>query len=208
MKIPGNRNSMCRVSLLALSLALLFWGSFAFASEGGGEGHGGGGHEGAEAKGWVATDTYRVINFVVLAAALVFLLKKPLAQALGGRIEGIRSQLDELESRKADAEKTMAEYNARIAGLSKEAGGIIAEYVRQGNEAKAKILREAEMSAQKLEEQARRNIENEFAIAKQRLQQDVFESAMAKAEEIIRKNITADDQNRLVDEYLDKVVAS
>jgi F-type H+-transporting ATPase subunit b len=44
-------------------------------------------------------------------------------------------------------------------------------------------------------------------VAKQRLQQDIFEKAMTKAEEIIKKNITADDQNRLVDEYLDKVVA-
>jgi F-type H+-transporting ATPase subunit b len=79
--------------------------------------------------------------------------------------------------------------------------------VRQGNEAKARILKEAEASAYKLEEQARRNIENEFQAAKQRLQQDIFEKAMIKAEEIIKKNITADDQNRLVDEYLDKVVA-
>ncbi len=208
MKIPGSRNNLCRASLLVLSLAVLLWGGFAFASTGEGGGHGGEGHGGAEAKGWVATDTYRVMNFVVLAAALIFLLKKPLAKALSGRIDGIQAQLDDLESQKANAEKTLAEYKARIAGLSKEAEGIIAEYIRQGNEAKAKILREAEMSAQKLEEQARRNIENEFAIAKQRLQQDVFEKAMAKAEEIIRKNITADDQNRLVDEYLDKVVAS
>ncbi|MDA8403530.1 MAG: ATP synthase F0 subunit B [Desulfobacteraceae bacterium] len=223
MKIPGSRNNGRHIAVLILLLGGLLWGGLSFAASGGEGGHGaeghasaevkgggggGEGHGGAEAKGWAATDTYRVMNFAVLAAALIFLLKKPLVKALSGRIDGIRAQLDDLEARKSDAEKTLAEYNARISKLSKEAEDIMAEYVRQGNESKARILKEAELSARKLEEQARRNIENEFAVAKQRLQQEVFETAMIRAEEIIRKNITADDQNRLVDEYLDKVVAS
>jgi F-type H+-transporting ATPase subunit b len=173
----------------------------AFAASGGGE------HGEVKAKGWVATDTYRVLNFAVLAGALVFLLRKPLSQALGSRIKGIQAQLEDLEAKKAEAEKILSEYNAKISRLSQESEGIVSEYIRQGNEAKARILKEAEASAYKLEEQARRNIENEFELAKQRLQQDIFEKAMVKAEEIIKKNITADDQNRLVDEYLDKVVA-
>ena len=43
----------------------------------------GSGHEGA-AKGWETTDTYRIMNFVVLAVALYFALRKPVAQALQG----------------------------------------------------------------------------------------------------------------------------
>ncbi len=164
-------------------------------------------HAEVKAKGWLPTDTYRVLNFAVLAGALVFLLRKPISQALDSRIKGIQAQLEDLEAKKAEAEKVLSEYNAKIAKLSQESEGIVAEYIRQGNEAKARILKEAEASAYKLEEQARRNIENEFEVAKQRLQQDIFEKAMTKAEEIIKKNITADDQNRLVDEYLDKVVA-
>jgi len=225
MRIPDKAGRHQYVVLIMmLMLSVLFWGGLAVASssEGGGHGksheqavesHGQGveNHEHAEGhehkKGWVATDTYRVMNFAVLAGVLIFLLKKPVAQALDSRIKGIKTQLDELEARKNDAEKTLAEYNARIAKLSLESDKVIAEYIRQGDEAKARILKEAELSANKLEEQARRNIESEFALAKQRLQEEIFEKAMAKAEEIIKKNITADDQNRLVDEYLDKVVA-
>ena len=206
MKIPVMRRGRRRGMLLAMSMLVLLWGGLAFASSGG-NAHEGDAHGEVKAKGWVATDTYRVLNFAVLAGALVFLLRKPLSQALDSRIKGIRAQLEDLEAKKAEAEKVLSEYNAKIARLSQESEGIVAEYVRQGNEAKARILKEAELSAYKLEEQARRNIENEFEVAKLRLQQDIFEKAMIKAEEIIKKNITADDQNRLVDEYLDKVVA-
>jgi len=206
MKIPVMRKGRRRGLLLAMSMLVLLWGGLAFASSGG-NAHEGDAHGEVKAKGWVATDTYRVLNFAVLAGALVFLLRKPLSQALDSRIKGIRAQLEDLEAKKAEAEKVLSEYNAKIARLSQESEGIVAEYVRQGNEAKVRILKEAELSAYKLEEQARRNIENEFEVAKLRLQQDIFEKAMIKAEEIIKKNITADDQNRLVDEYLDKVVA-
>lgn len=225
MKIPVLKKGRWRVLLLAMAVVMLLGGAVAMASSGaashgadphaaaadthGADKHGEASHEGGGhgTKGWVATDTYRVMNFAVLAIALVILLKKPLSQALSGRIKGIQAQLEDLEAKKLEAEKVLSEYNAKISRLSQEADAIVADYIRQGNEAKARILKEAESSAFKLEEQARRNIENEFELAKQKLQQDIFEKAMVKAEEIIKKNITAADQNRLVDEYLDKVVA-
>jgi F-type H+-transporting ATPase subunit b len=203
MKIPVN-GKWRRTLLLSVMAFLLMWSGLALASSGGDPGDG---HGDVKAKGWVATDTYRVLNFAVLAAALIFLLRKPLSQALDSRIKGIQAQLEDLETKKIEAEKIMADYNDRIAKLSQESDTIVAEYIRQGNEAKARILKEAESAAFKLEEQAKRNIQNEFELAKKRLQQDIFEKALVKAEEIIKKNITADDQNRLVDEYLDKVVA-
>jgi F-type H+-transporting ATPase subunit b len=158
-------------------------------------------------KGWVSTDTFRVMNFTVLAVALFFVLRKPLSQALSSRIKGIKEQLDELEAQKAEAEKKLAEYNQKLAQLEKEAEKIVDDYVRQGNEAKARILKEAEASAEKLQVQARRNIEHEFAQAKLELQKEIFEKSLVKAEEIIRSKFSGKDQDRIVDDYLKKVVA-
>ena len=158
-------------------------------------------------KGWVSTDTFRVMNFVVLVVALVFVLRKPLSQALGSRIKSIKGQIDDLESQKAEAEKQLAEYNDKLAQLEKEAETIIADYVRQGNEAKARILKEAEASAEKLQVQARRNIEQEFKQAKLELQKEIFEKSLVKAEDIIKSKFTGEDQDRIVDDYLKKVVA-
>jgi len=158
-------------------------------------------------KGWVSTDTYRVMNFAVLAIALVFVLRKPLSQALSSRIKGIKEQLDDLEAQKAEAEKKLAEYNQQLAQLEKEAEKIVDDYVRQGNEAKARILKEAEASAEKLQVQARRNIEHEFTQAKLELQKEIFEKSLVKAEEIIKGKFTGQDQDRIVDDYLKKVVA-
>lgn len=82
------------------------------------------------------------------------------------------------------------------------------DYVRQGQEAKARILKEAESAAEKIQVQARRNIEHEFEQTKARLQREIFEQALAKAEALLKQNVTAEDQAHLVEDYLQKVVAS
>jgi F-type H+-transporting ATPase subunit b len=205
MKVPifsGKRGHRVRWRLpLALAALLLFGGTLALAASG--EGHGGD----AGTQGWVATDTYRVMNFAVLAIGLFLVLKKPLSQALGGRIQSIKEQLEELEEKKKAAEARLAEYDAKMAELDKEAEGLLAEYVKQGEDAKARILKEAEAAAEKLKEQASKNIESEFLQAKAELKAEIVAKALAKAEEIIKGKINSEDQEKLVDEYLEKVVA-
>jgi F-type H+-transporting ATPase subunit b len=201
MKISGTGRShpMKKNKALIISYVLLFV-IFSISTALCASGEGG-------TKGWVSTDTFRVMNFTVLAVALFFVLRKPLSQALSSRIKGIKEQLDELEAQKAEAEKKLAEYNQKLSQLEKEAEKIVDDYVRQGNEAKARILKEAEASAEKLQVQARRNIEHEFAQAKLELQKEIFEKSLVKAEEIIRSKFSGKDQDRIVDDYLKKVVA-
>jgi len=191
----------CLTAFCLMVVLLLCSAGGVMASGGGGEGGAGGGSH------WQATDTYKVMNFAVLAIGLFFLLKKPVAQALNARIDGIKEQLGELEAQKKSAEDELAKYNEKLATLEGEAETIVAEYIRQGEEAKTRILAEAEKSAEKLEEQAKKNIENEFQRAKADIQAEIIDKALLQAEEIIKSKISDDDQNSLVDEYLDKVVA-
>ena len=198
--VIGCRHSLIKsrtIMAVAIILLLFLFSGVGMASAGGDN----------ASKGWVDTDTYKVMNFAVLAIGLFILLRKPVSQALNDRIKGIKEQLGELEEKKEAAEKKLAEYNEKFMKLDKEAKQIVAEYIKQGNEAKARILKEAESSALKLEEQAKKNIENEFKKAKTKLHEEIFEQALVKAEGIIQNKITSEDQDKLVNEYLEKVVA-
>ena len=196
MKMQG----FMKTFYVILIVSMLACYGVAFASSGGE-------HHDAKPKGWVSTDTYRVLNFLVLLGGLVFLLRKPVSQALGARIEGIQKQLEELEAKKVEAEKHVAECNQKLKNLEQEADQIIASYVQQGEAAKARILEEAGKMSEKLQEQASKNIDQEFKQARKVLQEEMLEKASLMAEEIIKKTITSADQERLVGEYLEKVVA-
>jgi len=185
----------------AAGLILFISAGIALASSAGGE-------EAAEHAGWLATDTYKLINFAVLAGALFYLAKKPVKEFFSSRIKSIKDELADLEQKKADAEKKLAGYADKIANLDKESEKIIEAYVRQGEDARKRILAEAELQAVKLEEMAKRNIEQEFKVAKAALMQEIAEGAFERAEGLIRESISSEDQDRLVDDYLNKVVAS
>ena len=227
MKIPGRcgkqgLRTVCAILVLAVAVVVVglvpVWAASGghaeesgHAADAGHAAEGGhaaeSGHGGVHSPPWLVTDTAKVLNFAVLAIVLFIVLRKPASQALNGRIKGIAEELEDLETRKAEVERQLADYNKKLTALDKESEQIVAEYIRQGEDAKARILKEAESTAEKLEDQAKKNIEHEFKQAKLTLQSEIVEKALARAEQAIKDQVTDQDQDRLVDEYLNKVVA-
>ncbi|MBG0780610.1 MAG: ATP synthase F0 subunit B, partial [Desulfotignum balticum] len=119
----------------------------------------------------------------------------------------IADELKDLEQKKAEAEKQLAEYQARFNDLDQESRRIIQDYILQGEEAKKRIIAQAEAQAEKLEDMAKRTIEQEFKSARIKLQQEISSLAVAQAQDVIQNAISSEDQEKLVDDYLKKVVA-
>ncbi len=165
-----------------------------------------GGHGGVH-NAWLANDTWKVLNFGILAIAGFLIAKKPVKEFFSSRAKGIEDELNDLEAQKAEAEKMLAEYQAKFNNLEQESKQIVADYIKQGEAAKERILAEAQAQAEKLEDTAKRNIEQEFKAARAQLQQEIALKAMEKAEEFIKESISSEDQEKLVDDYLKKVVA-
>jgi len=172
-------------------------GSVAWASSAGGAVH----------NSWLEIDTWKVLNFGILAIAGFFIAKKPVVQFFSSRKQEIADELSGLEQKKADAEKMLVEYQAKFKNLDQESKQIVADYIKQGEEAKVRILAEAAAQADKLEDMAKRTIEQEFKAAKAALKQEIVELAMEQAEAVIKESISSEDQDNLVDQYLKKVVA-
>ncbi|MCA1784570.1 MAG: ATP synthase F0 subunit B, partial [Desulfobacteraceae bacterium] len=145
--------------------------AMAWAAAGGGEVH----------NSWLEIDTWKTLNFAVLAIALFLLGRKPVKAFFSSRKKEIADEIRDLEQKKADAEKQLAEYQARFKNLDQESKQIIADYIKQGEKAKERIIAQAQAQAVKLEDMAKRNIEQEFKAARLQLQQDIAEIAIQKA---------------------------
>ena len=137
---------------------------------------------------------WRTTNFAGLVFILVFFLRKPFADGLSGRRDGIKDQLEALESRKAEAEQLYKEAEAKLARLDDEVNAIITEAVKQGEAEKEKIIADAERNAGDIKRQA------EMAVA-----HEIAEQAVLLAEELVKKNIQPADQSRMVELSLEKV---
>ncbi len=200
MKALGKRETTHFIVSLLVILSVFFVVGAVFASSG--DGHGESSFD--KTKDLI----YRTMNFVVLAGGLVFLLRKPVAKGLEARRQGIREQLAGLEKQKQEAEQQLKEYQGKLARLDQEVQGIVAEYVKQGEATKAKIIEEAKAAAEKLQDQAKKNIEHEFEMARQQLRIELAQQTITMAENLISKNIKSEDQERIIGEYLTKVVVA
>lgn len=165
-----------------------------------------------DAGGSLSTDKlidlfWRVVNFAALMIILVKFGAKPIASGLAGRQKKIKDSIEDLESRRDKAEKTYREFEAKLAGMEKEIDTIVDKAVAQAEIEKAKILEKAENSAADMKRQAEMTVHNEITEARRKLKNDIADQATVMAEELIRKNLTDDDQVKIIEDYLDKVGA-
>lgn len=202
MKYTAQQNGR-RISVITIAAVCLLAGLAAagFASEGGE-----GAHHVDTAKqlkdfGW------RVLDFSLLVALVVWALKKAdVKGSLAQRQASIDKALKEADEAKAAAERKLAEYSAKLAAANKEIDEIYAAIRTEGEAEKARIIAEARVTAEKIREQAKQTAGQEVLKARTELRKEAARLAVEIAEQNIKEKIRKDDQDRLVGEYLTKVV--
>jgi F-type H+-transporting ATPase subunit b len=149
---------------------------------------------------------WRTVNFLVFAGILIYLVYKPAKQFFAQRATDIGETFEELETKRAEAEAALVAAQERLAQVDAEREKLMEQFLAEGEAEKAKIIQKAEMVAARIKEMAALSIEQETKKAAQELRKEVAEQATQMAEELIRKEITSTDHNKLVEEYLQKVV--
>lgn len=184
----------------ALSLAVIATAGLVWASEGGGGHHV---DSGAQMKDFI----WRVVDFAVLAGVIVWALaKQNVKGGLKARQDSIEAALREAAEARKSAELKLKEYNSKLESANKEIDELSAAIRKDAETEKARIIAEATAAAGKITEQARQMADQETLKARIALRQEAAQLAVELAEKKIRDNITKNDQERLVGDYLTKVV--
>jgi len=168
-----------------------------------GDGHG----EGSLSPAKLKDLFWRVINFIALMIILVKFGAKPIASALGGRQATVKHELEDLETRREDAEKQYREFESKLATVEKDIDSIVEKAVAQAEVEKTKILEKAEQAVDDMKRQAEMSIQNEISEARRDLKNEVADQAAVMAQELIVKNLNQEDQVKIIENYLNKVGA-
>ncbi len=182
-----------------VSVLVLVSVSLALASEGGG-GHGGG--EGSS----LGTMIWRIVNFVILFALLWKLLADKIKKYFVDRREEIAQMIDEADKAKADAEAQYADIQGKLKNVEKDIQDIKTAIMGELGSEKARIIEEGKVAAERIIQQAKWTAEQEVVKAKNELKDHVVEMAGDMASGMITKSMSPDDQKRILEEYLEKVV--
>lgn len=149
---------------------------------------------------------WRVLNFVLFAGILWYFVGGLARKFFTGRREGIRQGLDDLEARRAEAKKRLADMEARIANLESERQAILDESAAQAERLKAGILEEARRQADQILEQARRTAENEGRTILAEVRAAVADEIVDAAQKALVEKLDAQGHDALIAKSLNKVV--
>jgi len=194
------RNTMLKTILTTLLVLGVVAMACASESGGGGGGHAGGG---AQLKDFI----WRVIDFSVLAAIIIWaLIKQNVKGGLKARQDEIERTLRDAAEARDAAELKLKEYTIKLEQANREIDEISATIRHEAELEKSRIVAEAAVMATKIQEQARQVADQEVQKARAELREEAARLAVELAEKKIREHITKSDQDRLVGDYLTKVV--
>jgi F-type H+-transporting ATPase subunit b len=153
-------------------------------------------------------------DFVVLLAFLLFIavlfyFKVPslIGGMLDKRAEGIQTEIEEARKLREDAQSLLASYERKQKEVQEQADRIVAtakqEAVAAGEQAQADLAKSVERRLAAAEEQ----IDSAQSAAIKEVRDQAIQIAIAASRDIIGKQMTATDGNKLIDDGIAQVDA-
>ena len=148
---------------------------------------------------------WRVINLAIFILILIYILRSKIriGQVFENRAATIVKELEQAKRDKQEAEAKLSELETRLGRLDQEVSEIRAEAERESQREAERVRQAAAADAEKIRLTAKREIEGAMKAARTELRAFVAEGSVAMAEGIIRREIKPEDDNRMLNKYLD-----
>jgi F-type H+-transporting ATPase subunit b len=148
---------------------------------------------------------WTIVTFLVLLGLLAKFAWRPLLQALDTRQNAIRKSLDDAQQAKQELERLNAESAQIMARARVEADGIITQSRADGERLREEIRQKARAEADHIVKSAERQIQLETTRAVEQIRHEAVDLSVMIASKIIQRNLTKEDNERLIDDALKHV---
>ncbi len=151
---------------------------------------------------------WTILTFLVLLTLLAKFAWKPLLEALETRQQGIRKALDDAQTAKQELERLEQESAQMMRKARAEAETLITQSRADADRLREEIRQKAKADAEGIMRNAERQIQLETGRALQQIRSEAVDLSVMIASKIIQRNITKEDNERLIADALEQVQAS
>ena len=148
---------------------------------------------------------WTILVFVVLLTLLKKFAWGPLLAALEERQEGIRKSLDDAAQARKELEQVQSDAEAILVKARAEADSILSETRSDAAKVRDDLRQQAQNEAQSIVQNAERQIQLDTARAVLQIREEAVELSLSIASKLIRRNLTKEDNQALIDEALKQV---
>lgn len=143
-----------------------------------------------------------VLSFAVLMLLVGKFAWGPVSDIMAKRQEKIDTDLDYAENAREEAETLAKQRQEALQHSQQDAVQIVATAKANGEKQRQTMLDQAQSEVTKLKQNAQASIESDRQTAMEQAKNDVAELSLAIASKIMAKELSAADQQSLIDDYI------
>ena len=144
----------------------------------------------------------RWLNFAILAFLLIKFSRVPIKNFFKARKEEMAREIKALEKEKEKALREIEENLKLLEDSGARFDSLKERIVAQGEKNKQKIIEEAQQESKVLLEGAKQKIDNKILEARNKLKTELIDSAISIAMQRLPAEMTAEDNQKWVDNFL------
>ena len=148
---------------------------------------------------WVA------VGFVIFVVLTVRPIAKAALAALDGRAERIKAQLDEAQTLREEAQKTLAEYERKQRDAVAETEKIIEHAKEEARRIREEAQADLERTLARRAQQAEEKIEQAEAAALKEVRDQAVDVALAAAAKLIAEEVKPAKAKEIIDQSIDEL---
>ena len=149
------------------------------------------------------TALFTLCNFIALFLVLKKFLFKPVMKLIADRQQEIDDMYAEADKAQKSAEALEAEYAQKLSVAAETSQRMVKEAVQRGQEREAEIVSQANAQADAIRQKAAADIAQEKKKALNDAKDEISGMALAIAEKVVGRELNVQDQERLVDSFID-----
>ena len=157
-------------------------------------------------EGFISFDTWTalfiLINTVTMFLVLKHFLFKPVLKIIKDRQDEIDNMYAEANQAKASADALEKEYQQKLSVATETSERLVKEAVARGQSREEEIIRQANLEASAIMDKAAADIAQEKKKAINDAKDEISGMAMAIAEKVVGRELKAEDQDKLFDEFV------
>lgn len=148
---------------------------------------------------------WTILTFLILVALLARFAWRPLLQALERRQATIAQSLDDAQRARQELERLQRESTQIMAQARAEAESMLARSRSDAEALREELKQKARTEAAGIVKNAERQIQLETARAVQQIRHEAVDLSVAIASKILRRQVTREDNEALIQEALKQV---
>jgi len=158
--------------------------------------------EGIEWYNYPGLELWKFLNLAIFTAAGIYILRKPINQALLARREAIQQELVRAQQEREQALARVAEADNLLGRLDSDVRTVQEQAREEAMSEKQRIAASTEREIEKLKQQAQREMETADKLARKELRQFLAEKSVQMARESILAQMRPEDDTALIRESI------